>query len=634
MRRIIFVLCLLMLHITATAQINYNAGLIPKDLLPYASAVVRNEEITTEIKDLDNVIYHVKRAITVLNKNGDNIAHMAVFYDKSTSVKYIRGLVFNEFGKQVGKFSQSDFSDQSTASSSSLFDDARVKHYIPAITSYPYTIEYEYEVKYRQTLYFNRWMPNAETNLAVEKSTFKFTCKPDFNIRIKELNLDEKPIIENTKDGLKTYSWKVNNIKALKDEPLSLGEIKYATQVIIAPEQFKYFGINGSFKNWQELGKWTYNNLLNDRDQLLIETVDHIKEITKNISNPKARAKKVYEYMQQKTHYISIQEGIGGYQPFKANDVDQLNYGDCKALVNYTMALLKATGINSWYCRVKAGSRKASLWSDFASMDQTNHIILCIPFKNDTTWLECTNQTMPFGFLSDFTDDRTVLACTPEGGKLLHTPKYTIEDNLEKRKAEFSINEAGELQGQMETWFGGTTYDDRDWVIQDASSERVKDIKRLYPINNLEVDKLEYTQDKTPKPNTTEKLKLSASEYASVSDGKLYFSINSVNRKRPLREVRNRVNPVSINRGYTEEDEIAYTIPKGYHLDLSPLKVTINKPFGNFNVSFTLDGDKLKYTRKFQIKEGEYSKDVYQELVDFYQAVADADNYNVALVKN
>ena len=34
--------------------------------------------------------------------------------------------------------------------------------------------------------------------------------------------------------------------------------------------------------------------------------------------------------MQGKTHYISVQVGIGGNQPFLAAEVDKQNYGDCK----------------------------------------------------------------------------------------------------------------------------------------------------------------------------------------------------------------------------------------------------------------------------------------------------------------
>jgi len=47
----------------------------------------------------------------------------------------------------------------------------------------------------------------------------------------------------------------------------------------------------------------------------------------------------------------------------------------------------------------------------------------------------------------------------------------------------------------------------------------------------------------------------------------------------------------------------------------------------------TIKGDQLVYNRKFQIKDGTYSKDIYQDVVDFYQSVVDADNYNVVLVK-
>ena len=38
---------LLLAGLNASAQTNYDASLIPKDLMRYASAVVRNEEITT-----------------------------------------------------------------------------------------------------------------------------------------------------------------------------------------------------------------------------------------------------------------------------------------------------------------------------------------------------------------------------------------------------------------------------------------------------------------------------------------------------------------------------------------------------------------------------------------------------------
>ena len=74
------------------------------------------------------------------------------------------------------------------------------------------------------------------------------------------------------------------------------------------------------------------------RQDVPLETAAYIKEITGNISDPKAKAQKIYEYMQHKTHYVSIQIGIGGYQPFTASEVDKDGYGDCKALCNYTRA--------------------------------------------------------------------------------------------------------------------------------------------------------------------------------------------------------------------------------------------------------------------------------------------------------
>jgi len=633
MRRILLLSGLLLLNGLVKGQSNYASNQIPKDLLPYASVVVRNDESTVEIKDLDNVVYHLKKAITVLNKNGDDIAHMAVFYNKSVNIRYIKGVVYDEFGKPIGNFNEHDFSDEATGGNGALFQDYRVKHYVPSVTQYPYTIEYEYELKFKQTLNVEGWEPVAEPNMAVEKSSYKVVCKPDFNIRYKEINIPQKAEIGSTKDGLKTYLWQIKAIKAFKSEPFSPNWQTYLSQVIVAPESFSYYGIHGVYTNWQQLGKWQYDKLLTNRQDVPAETAAYIKDMISNINDPKLKAKKIYEYMQHKTHYVSIQIGVGGYQPFSASEVDKDGYGDCKALSNYTKALLQVAGIESYYCIVH-GSRgkKTSLLPDFASM-QGNHVILCIPFKNDTTWLECTSQQIPFGFLSDFTDDRTVLACTPEGGKLLHTPKYTADENLEKRKASFILNEDGLLTGNMQTVFKGTDYDDREEIIDDAPAERIKNIKKYYPINNMEIKKLEYKQDKSLKPSTTEDIELTAREYAALNDGKIYFSLNSVNRAQSLRQLANRINPVCINRGYTEEDNITYTLPKNYQLQSEPIKKHIDKPFGSFIMNMSIDGDKLIYHRTFQLRDGTYSKDTYQDMVDFFQSVVDADEYNVVLVK-
>ncbi len=629
-------LLLLALSTRAVAQENYDASLIPKELLPYASAVVRNNEISIEVKDLDNTYYRIKTAVTVLNKNGDDEADVVVFHDKANLIKNIKGVVYNQFGKPIGKFSESDFQDDGAVSQSSLFEDTKVKHYQPAVTDYPYTVVYEYEFKSKQTLSFADWEPKPSPDVSVEKSSYTFSCKPDFKIRYKELNI-LTPVVKGTnKQGEDTYTWQVSNIKASKYEPYSPVYEKMNARVKVSPQAgFNYLGVSGSFNDWNGMGKWIYDKLLSSRKALPQSTISKMQEITAGIADPKEKAKKIYEYMQGKTHYISVQVGIGGYQPFLASDVDQQNYGDCKALVNYTQSLLKAVDIDSYYCIVKSGSLKSSPLTDFASMNQFDHVILCLPFKSDTTFLECTSQQIPFGFLGDFTDDRDVLACTPNGGRLIHTPKYTAQNNLQQCKASFTLDATGQLTGDMTTTFRGTQYDNREGIIHEAPKEQVKSLQREYPINNLDIEKFGYKQDKKIQPVTTETIKLTAPDYGSVTNGKIDFIANAINRVGSVpKEVRNRHTDLYINRGYTDEDEITYKLPKGYHVDIRPAPLNIEKPFGKFSAQITVVGDELVYKRKIQVNEGTYNKDLYQEFVDFYQAATESDNSNVTLVKD
>ncbi|MEJ6980371.1 DUF3857 and transglutaminase domain-containing protein [Pedobacter sp. P351] len=632
MKFIIICISIILLSISVKGQIsNFSVASIPKPILPRSGAVVRNSETIIEVKDLDEVYYRKKYAITILNSSALEEASVFLHYDKNTIIKSVKGAIYDESGILSAKITEKNFQDRSSVSDFSLYEDDRIKYFIPSQITYPFTIEYEYEIKTRQSLYFPAWIPGRSTGVSIEKSSLNFICPEDFKLRYKEYNYQGK-VEEITANGTKNFKWEVYNIHALREEPYSPNYEEYLVTVKLAPEKFAFKNIKGRFSNWAEYGIWTNNNLLKGRDELPQATKDYITSLIKNVSDPKEKAKKIYEFVQNKTRYVSVQIGIGGYQPSPAADVDRLSYGDCKGLVNYMHSLLKIAGIESYYSIVYAGSFKRDIAPDFTSMDG-NHIILCLPFKNDTTWLECTDKFAPFGFLGDFTDDRYAVACTPEGGKIMRTPKFPAIDNKQLRKADFKITSNGSLTGTMTTRFSGTQYDNHHMLLNEAYSEQMKKLSGLYPLPNITIQSLQFTQDKGSRPETKEIIALSSENYCSITEGKLRVRINGVNKTRPIREISKRTNPVKISRGYYDEDVITYQIPEGYKPGLAPNQKIIEKPFGKYSANVKFTDNTITYSRKMLLNEGSYKAEEYQELVDFFQEIADADSLEIVLDK-
>ena len=623
---------MLLAGFSVSAQ-TYAVTAIPAGLLNRTGAVIRNSETVIELKDLDNVIYHTKKAITIMNPSEQAKAALMLNYDKTTTVSWVKGTIYNEYGLPVSKISEKRFVDRSFISNFSLYEDDRVKFFMPAQVNYPYTVEYEYELRSKQSMYFPTWLPVDQMGTSVENSSLQFICPADYNLRHKELNYPGKAE-EATSGNVKTYKWEVKNLKSIKDEPYSPDYEEYLTGVKLAPQKFAFKNLKGAFDNWQEYGTWISNNLLKGRDKLSEDTKNYILNLVNNIQHPKEKARKIYEYMQNKTRYISVQIGIGGYQPYPASEVDRLGYGDCKGLVNYMHALLQVAGIESYYTLVYAGNFKRDITTDFVSI-QGNHVILCLPFKNDTTWLECTDKFAPFGFLSDFTDDRTVIACTPEGGKIMRTPKLNSEDNRQIRKANFKIEKDGSISGSVNTVFEGSQYDNRIQLINESYTEQLKKLPEFYPLPNLQIASLKFRQEKGAKPSTNEDLEITSYGYCSLNNGNLLLSLNRLNKSSGApKEVRNRANPVFINRGYYDEDLIVYELPAGFKANAAPEKRSVETPFGQYSFEVTINGNKVEYLRKMHLREGRFNAEEYQTLVEFFQKVADLDTIQLEIEKS
>ncbi|GHE23102.1 DUF3857 domain-containing protein [Sphingobacterium griseoflavum] len=607
------------------AQLRYAVESIPKELKVRAAATIRNESMHVEMRAENDVLLRVKKAITVHNKSGDYYAAVPIHYNKSVAIKSIKGTVYDEYGMPIHKITAKNFIDISAADGFSMFSDSRLKLYQYDAIQYPYTIEIAYEIQYKQNLVIPSWNPNYSPQLAIEHSEYTFAAAPTVEIRSHAQHISTDPKVEKN-EKLTTYTWEVSNIPAIKEENYTRSFREQAVHVNIVPKKISYYGKTGAFDSWEDFGNWYYDNLLTGKQNLDETAKSKVLDLIKDCKHDREKAKRLYQYLQEKTRYVSIQIGIGGLEPFSARDVQKYGYGDCKALVNYMQNLLTFADIPSYYCIVEAGNKKESLKPNFANVQDGNHIILCIPFENDTTWLECTSQEMPFGFLGNFTDDRLVLACTPDGGKVLRTPTYSEKDNRQLRTAKLQLLDLSNLQGTMQTQFFGTQYDNHMDVFRANNAEKPKLLARHYDINNISFDNIDYVKiDQDSDPSITENLSISIGNIATKTNNRIQIPSSLFNSFGSIQRNENRQQPIYINRGFTDEDRVEITLPENVNKLMTPLKKEFSCEMGNYSFSAHIEDDKLITNRILTIKQGTYEPKLYNEFHEFLRMVSQTD---------
>ncbi|TNO75848.1 hypothetical protein FHP99_08970, partial [Campylobacter coli] len=143
-------------------------------------------------------------------------------------------------------------------------------------------------------------------------------------------------------------------------------------------------------------------------------------------------------------------------------------YGDCKALTNYTRALLKAAGIQAIDALVRAGNGAPDIRTDFPSF-QFNHVILCVPNNRDTLYLECTDQSGVMGYNGTFTGNRHVLLITPDGGKLTQTRQYKPTDNRQVRRIDVVLTADGNATAEARNLYTGIQQESRAQALVSKS---------------------------------------------------------------------------------------------------------------------------------------------------------------------
>ena len=610
----------------------YSSLLIPIELKEDANAVVRDNSIEITIEAINRMVVRKRKIVTVLNKLGNTDARIGESYDNNTKITKLSAKIYDAFGNEIKKYSKNKFLDVSAVDGGTLYSDSRVKYVDYTPVTYPYTLVFESEYKTTTTGFIPWWFPVNGYYVSVEKSSYILKNEEAISWRKKEQNFKGFEI--DKQESTTELKYSLVNQKAYKYESNTISSREMLPKVIVSLDKFNLDGVYGEFTNWEEFGQWMHKSLIAGRDILDETTKIKILELVKGIEDPIEKAKIVYEFMQNKTRYISVQVGIGGWQPIAADEVDSVGYGDCKGLTNYTKALLDVVGVTSYFTLVYA-NEKRNIDKDFSSF-QGNHAILNIPNNGQDIWLECTSQTNPFGFLGDFTDDRDVLVIQPDGGVIKRTTSYKNEINLQTIKGEITFNEKGNVKATLKRTSKGTQYDSKFNLVNLSEEELIKNYKsNVWSYNNnLEVNSVKLNNDKD---NVVfiEDLELSIKNFATINEKEYLFRVNVFNKENYIpKRYRKRKLPLKINRGYKDIDEYIIKIPANYNLEFLPTNKELATKFGSYSIAFKkIDSSTFSYKKSIMIKEGIYPKDDYKIYRSFRRSIAKLENIRIAIIK-
>lgn len=633
MKKISLFFAILLFATNTYAQVDLSTSLIAADLKENANAVVRLRQKDINITSKKSMTIITKDVVTVYNEKGFSHTGASEYFDKVTKIKSIEATIYNQFGKEIKKIKRKDFIE-SSVSEGSIITDNKILYLSYTPTEYPYTVVFQSEIETSNTAFIPSWNPIQSSYEGIEKSVLNITSIGDLGFKYKDFNIQNNPnITKEEKPNGVTFT--ALNLPAIKNEEYSPSYRSYFPNVLFGLGSFNLEGVEGTATNWKDFGAWVYSSLLAGTDEIPLETQTKIKTLVGSEKDPVKIAKIVYQYVQNKTRYISIQLGIGGWKPMLAKDVDRLGYGDCKALTNYTRALLKIVGVPSYYTIIYGDTQKRDLHEDFVSM-QGNHVILALPVKDKMYWLECTSQTNPFGFQGNFTDNRMALIVKPDGGEIVKTHEYLSAENTQITKGAFVVDESGSFLGSVFIKSKGTQYDTKSENGSKSNDDLNKYYKEYFShINNLKLKKINLSNNKED-VEFSEEVAVEASEYAKKSGNRLIFPLNAYN---PLlgipQRYRTRMTPFEISRGFYDYDEITIDLPKGFSIEAKPDNFELKDKFGDYKTEYVvLNDNQLLYKITYQSNAGYYDKTDYENFRKFREQIAKNDNAKIVLVKN
>lgn len=604
-----------------------------------APALVRLYETEYDVESPGRATTRVRFVMTAFAPAGrETVGNMRVVHGGFRQLRRFEGILRDAGGNVVRTLGRRDGEDRVLGS---LYEDLRLRSAELYGDSYPFTVEWTYEIEHRGVLGWPTWRPQPEGR-PLEASSFVLRVPTGMLVRTRARDVTEGNVARDVR-GRDHYTWRVERRGATEPEPFGPPWWEQLPELRLGTDRFEIGGAPGRLGSWAEFGAW-YGGLSAGRQQLPEAARAEVHRVVEGATDDREKARRLYRHLQETTRYVSIQLGLGGWQPFDAAYVFERRYGDCKALTNYMMAMLAEVGIAADPALIEAGEEGSDLDPDFPD-NGFNHVVLRVPMSepemrtpalssgNGAVWLECTSPYAAFGHLGPFTEGRPALLVTDGGGELVQTPVSTAEENQAVRVASVRLDARGQAEADVTWSLRGEARSEALAAVEGATTaERAQVLRRVTGLPSLDIVDLDLSGLTARSDEVSLGARLQVAHAARRAAGRLLVGLAPFAAGAPaLPAVEDRRQPLRLGHAYSERDSIQIILPQGYGVHSVPPRTDIVGPVGRYSLQVTAEDGVLRIVRDLVVDTPRQPAEAYGETRAFFEAVRRADSERAVL---
>ena len=489
---------------------------------------------------------------------------------------------------------------------------------VGTIVDYSYTRS---EIKpYRTGDWYTTW--GVSTGSTVRRSRLLVDAPATMALTLRERNLNFARV-DKVAGARKTYLWATSNIERVRGEP-------YATD-----SNDIWMSVAASARStWRDVGAW-YAALAKERYTMTPAVAAKVRELVAGARTRDDTIRAVHRWVAQDIRYISLDFGIGGYQPRSVNDVLTTGFGDCKDKATIFVSAMTMLGITTYPVLLSADG---GVLRGLPSKNQFDHAIAAVKTPTGYVFTDLTAELIPYGQIPGSYQGEFGLVVKPDGDvEEITFPENEIAANYSHDEADGTIDADGTLTMRMRVTVGGTQTSGLRSVFMNKydSTAKVRFARgfagRMVPGASGDSLVLFDGKDFAAKPEI--RIRITKPRVLTRSGDTELLTLpfgppeSMANTASQVEGMPARRFPIDASRVVGRSNgitDLRITLPEGWKVRL-PASVTAESPFGTYKAVYQQEGRLFSLHREMVGKVGRYPASRIGEVIAWLRAVSADD---------